>query len=291
MYKVTRKLCTTIQNPDCNPANVLTDLIAYYASDSSVVPGSIVIPSKPGVTPATGMTDGCKTAYEIEQYSQLMEDGCDWTATAKFDPLQAFNGFVWKVCDCVGWTVNANGCPVPPTAASEEFVAGIKAEVIYDDELPEGCGYSINDGFSREPITINMVFGEWDKNTRNCSRSLGVPFKLTQNFAGESGRGHDIFRDTLMTQSSEGEVYYDAANMENGYKLLAAQGLNYGISPNKFYNRIYVTFDSTTHEAIHQPAPRRWQVSFYYDTEDVKVEKSLKAMVNKLLIKADLDTI
>lgn len=279
-YKVKRTLRTTIQNPDCNPGQVLTDLIAYYANDSSIVSGTIVIPSTP-------VSDGCKTVYEIQQYSDCMQDGCDWTADATFKPIAAWNGFLWAVDVCAGWTLNSNGCPIPPTATTEEFVAGIKFEVNYLQELPEGCAYSIYDELSKEPIFIHVTFGEFNNRDRVCTK-FNVPFKITQQFKKENLRGHDVIKELILTGYYEGEVYHDNAVAENAYKYVAAEGLAYGIDKNKFYNYVKIVFDSTAHNTIHHAAPRRWTYYFYTEQNDILNEQKVIALVNKLLVKSDL---
>jgi len=279
-YKITRKLRTTIQNPDCNPGQVLTDLVAFYSTDTSIVPGSVIIP-------ATPVSDNCKTVYEIEQYSECMQDGCDWTAEATFKPVQAWNGFLWNVDVCEGYTLNGNGCPIPPAVTTEEFVAGIRFDVIYEEELPEGCAYSIYDNLNKEAIYVSAAFGEFNNANRVCAPAY-VPFKQTQNYKRENLRGHSVIKSLIMTGYYEGEVYYDQATTENSFKLINAEGLNYGIDKNKFYDYVSVTFDSTEHTTIHHAAPRRWTVYYYFAHDDVNTGKAVIGMVNKLLQKTDL---
>ena len=288
-YKIKRTLKATIQNPDCNAAQVLTDLVAFYANDPTIVSGSVVAaPVVAGMqgNAVTPTTDNCKTEYQLEQWSECMTDGCDWTAEATFKPVQAFNGFTFLVDVCTGWTVNVGGCPIPPAVVAEDFVAGIGYEVIYQDDLEVDCAYSAYDGYSKEPINVRLSFGEWNK-TKICNK-YDVPFKVTQNFVKETGRGHNIFPQIVKTQYNEGNLYRDSVS-ENSYKLDKSTGLQWGIQPNHFYNCVQISFDSVGQEMYYQSnTGRKFTYNFWYDITDVKTGQDVIATVNRLLAKGDL---
>lgn len=292
-YKIKRTLQTVIQNPNCNPGQVLTDLIAYYANDPTIVAGSIVAaPVVAGMigNQVTTATDNCKTTYQLEQWSECMADGCDWIDVASFKGVQAWNGFLWSPQICTGWTINAGGCPVPPVVATEDFVAGIKYEIIYDETLDADCAYSLYDGLSKEPIFVKMTFGEWG-NTQVCKANYNVPFKITQHFSKESGRGHEVMKNIIQTQYNEGNLYTDSV-AENAHKFNKANGLEWGIEPNHYYNYVELIFDSVQADRYYMSdTGRRFKYTFWYDQNDVLVGKDLVKMVNKIAIKADLPAI
>lgn len=279
-YKVSRTLRTLIQNPACNAGQTLIDLQAYYVNDTSIIANSVIVAASP-------TSDSCKTLYELQQYSNLMVDGCDWTADATFTNVRAWNGFIWNVDVCAGWTLNSNGCPIPPTPTTTDFVAGIRFDVTYDQQLPDGCAYSIYDELSKEPIFVDVTFGEFNNKTRACQR-LAVPYKVTQHYKKENLRGHSVIKDLILTGYYEGEVYHDPQMAENAYKLNVAEGLNYGIDKNKFYNYVKITFDSTAHNTIHHAQSRRWTYYFYVEQNNVLTEQKLLSLINKIADKANL---
>lgn len=279
-YKLTRKLRTTIQDPECNASSVLLALQSYYSSDSSIVPNSVIIPTTP-------VSDGCKTTYELEQYSELLQDGCDWVAEAKFKPVQAFNGFMWNVSLCEGYTLNENGCPVPPEDTEEEFVAGIRFDVIYEEELPNGAAYSIYDNLNKEPIYVSVRFGVW--NSADPKKEVPqVPFKQTQTWKRENLRGHSVLKNIVLSGFYEGEQFYDQATVENAYKLIEAEGLRYGIDKNKFYDYISLTYKVENTLNSSNTSLRTCKVFFYFDTNDTETKQKLMTLVNKVLDKSEI---
>lgn len=279
-YKITRKLRTTIQDPDCNASSVLLALQDYYSSDSSIVPDSVIIPETP-------VGDGCKTTYELEQYSELLQDGCDWVAEAKFKAVQAFNGFMWNVDLCEGYTINANGCPVPPESEDEEFVAGIRFDIIYEEELPSGAAYSIYDNLNKEPIYFSARFGVW--NSADPKKEVpNVPFKQTQTWKRENLRGHSVIKNIILSGFNEGEAYYDQVSVDNAFKLIEAEGLKYGIDKNKFYDYISITYKVENTLNLSNTSFKTFKVFFYFDTNDVDTRQKLMSLINKVLSKSDI---
>jgi hypothetical protein len=124
--------------------------------------------------------------------------------------------------------------------------------------------------------------------TLNQNKKFDVPYKVTQNYKKENLRGHSVIKNLIMTGFTEGEVYYDHTVVENAYKLIDAEGLNYGIDKNKFYDYVSITFNQTEHESIHHAAPRRWTTYFYFEQNDVATKAKVLSLVNKILAKSDI---
>lgn len=278
-YKIIRKLQVVVTNALCVPdITTLPLLQSLYANDTSVVPGSAIVSTPTLANPsAVAGTDGCKTIYEIQQYSNLLQDGCDWTALASYLPLQPFNGFLWEIDVCKGWTLSGTGCPVPPVSAQDDVVMGIRFDVIFYRALPQGAAYSIYDHDNKNPVFLFASFTEALSQPNGILIDLGVPFKITQQYQKENLKGHSILKSIILTGYYKGEHYVDQE-----YKLLESMGYKRAIDPNKFYNYVKIVFDTQHHNAVIDSKQMRHSYYFYYDTNDVPSGQAIKDLINRL---------
>jgi hypothetical protein len=285
-YKITRKLKMTVKNPDCAGQSYLTEIQAAHTNRADIVPNSLIISASPA-------PNACNTVYEIQQYSSCMTDGCDYTEMASFPPLSGWNGFMWEIDACEGWTVNANGCPVPPIDNDVDFVAGLRFDVKIDDtKLYEGCGYSYNDSISHEPLILSVAFGEYKPDFANKCVDKNVPLTQVSSFLRENGRGHTMIPRLIKTEFENGIHIPDPSRMEYGYKTMKAMGINFDIEPTAYYNSINVIFESSSRSMSHEPTNyRTFSYFFYWKMEDFEVGAKLKTLVNKILAKQDLPLI
>ena len=194
---------------------------------------------------------------------------------------------MWNVDLCEGYTINANGCPVPPESEDEEFVAGIRFDIIYEEELPSGAAYSIYDNLNKEPIYFSARFGVW--NSADPKKEVpNVPFKQTQTWKRENLRGHSVIKNIILSGFNEGEAYYDQVSVDNAFKLIEAEGLKYGIDKNKFYDYISITYKVENTLNLSNTSFKTFKVFFYFDTNDVDTRQKLMSLINKVLSKSDI---
>lgn len=229
-YKITRKLCLTVKNGDCNETQPdLAKIQEMYVSDPNIVPGSIVLKD----------TNDCLSTYELEQYSNCLEDGCDTYGKdgAKFVQPAPYGFTHWKMCDCEGWSVDGNGCPVPPVESVDTCLAGVKFTGSYFDVETGRCSFNPFDQMFTEPIIleVSIVSNE----PYNACDVVDIPWTITQKPSFIQGLGQKLLKDEIISRN------YDAFHFINpsqpyGHLLAERMGYEYGADPNKLYNYIYL---------------------------------------------------
>jgi len=231
-YRVTRDLCLTVKNDNCTPvADELVELAAAMASVADVVPGSVVLDPN---------SNDCITRYKVSQYSNCLEDGCDTYGTdgAKFADLPAFKNQGWDVCPCEGWTVNANGCPVPPAPVDRCCSVGVKFVMnrFADDEV--GCILDLNQ--FRTPNDLGLTVSMLTPDPTTCVNP--VPTWYQSSFADMSAsHGIDVLKEVIAYRmASEGERFLSLMN-KMGHDFMAAEGTKYGVDLKAQYNTVIIS--------------------------------------------------
>jgi hypothetical protein len=239
-YKVTRTLCMTIAK-DCvgtsaqipstttttsttttsttttsttaSPNSVLGQLIAFYSTDVSVVPGSVKL-----------KTSGeCADIFEIKQYNnEPLLDFCASEATPSFDTLQSFRGFEWKEC----------GCGTVGTVDDTSLV-GIRLTAAYEDTKFSTCSFKPEDHFELEPLEI--IVSQVDIEGNVCELPLW-PVTELQLPQSASGTGEQLLRDMILFQGYRQERFDCDPRMR---EILDYPHLNV-IDRSKLYKHYYI---------------------------------------------------
>ena len=131
-YKTVRTLKVTLQRQDCGDADRLAELQAFYASNTTVVPGSIV--------KLSGST-GCEDTYTIQQYS----NGCLASDSGSYNLLGSFDGQVWAVV------------PVVPTINTARKT-GFTMQIVVPETIFGNCSFSPNDFYEEEPPHLEAIW-------------------------------------------------------------------------------------------------------------------------------------
>lgn len=274
-YKISRTLCMTLKNGDCgNPAADLAEVTAYYAQFPDIVPGSLI---------QTGTND-CLTTYEIQQYSNCLEDGCDTIGAnkAKFADLPGYKTGYWATCKCEGWTVDVDGCPVPPELTADNCQCGLKftGKMFDTDRIP--CASDIWDEPETEGVTLEVSISE--RGVTGCE-AMNVSWTVAQQPTYQNGSGVEYLRTEVQSREYQGYQYISNRDFD-GAMIAARRGEVYTIDPDKFYNHISLYHDYNI--------PRRSAGTKGYDREMImlvveehKTEllNQLKTMVNGILVK------
>jgi hypothetical protein len=268
-YKVTRDLCLTKANDDCqsNPEE-LAAIQAFYAGRTDIVSGSLVLDAD--------STD-CLIRFNVSQYNNaLLEDGCDTFGYdgAKFDSLPSYQGFRWEVCPCEGWTVNGNGCPVPPAADDKCCQCGLKFTTKHWSEIYAGCAWDINMYQVKDPIELNVSILKPDGTPMVCG-TTNPTFRKTKSATYQTLKGIDVIREIIESRFDRQEKFANQTSLDN-MLFLEKEGLKYGIVLNDYYNLVSITNTNTRWD--NNPALARAEtIDLYLHENDVVLYNNLKA--------------
>ena len=268
-YKIVRSLCLTIKKSDCN-ATVpdLDKVIAASNSYPDIVVGSLV----------SDQTNNCLTTYRIDQYSNCLKDGCDTYGSdgAKFVSLPPYEGQMWSVCPCDGWTVNSNGCPVPPVQDDNCCQYGIKVTTKTDVYRPEGCEFDLDDNYRLSTLSVNIeqVFDITE--APKCSW-ISPGFLITQTGTVDNLSGQSVFRDVLQYRMYREEGYFPQDRMNR--LMQKAEGLKYGVVLSDYYYALVVKH-RVAHDHIGNTA---WlpteEIVLYVHENDLDTLAALKTLI------------
>lgn len=277
-YKIKRTLCLTKKNDDCNdPAKELAAIIEYYEKQEDIVAGSLVVRS---------MND-CLTEYTVCQVNNdCLEDGCDTYGVdgAKFDNLPAYEGHLWKMCDCEGWTTDDSGCPVAPETTDDNCLCGLKFEMVENIREVLECTHAIDDHVEREPLSLQV--GIIDQYEEDVCDTLSVDWTVVDYGKTPDGLGQFAQREEVIARNYDGYIYTNPKG-ELGNLMAHRLGYEYGIDPSKTYNHItlYHNYRNDT-EQLHSAGygSTREQIKFYVDSEDTAFLQELKSFFNATLL-------
>jgi len=275
-YKITRKLCATIKNPDCEDnTTVLAALTKFFATVPNIVANSLVM---------TGTND-CLSTYEVEQYSDCVVDGCDTVGAdkAKFESLPSWGGEVWTMCACEGWTVDGDGCPVPPAPVDDPNCRGglkFTGKVFDDDYI--ACVTSPLDAKQNEGVTVEVSIGD-PSYYEGCVRPKAV-WKVVQNPTRLNGIGFEYAKMEAASFRNKNICYVDP-NSQDGNLLLGRSGEKpWTVDLEKFYHHIslYHKYHNVPNAAFFGDAARREQVMFVVEADKTELLNQVKSLVNSL---------
>lgn len=277
MYKVQRDLCLTVKPDDCDAdsdgadaGETLARLTSLYANNSTVVSGTLAIDA--------ASTD-CLLRYNISQYcDNFLMDGCDTTddASAIFSDLPAFEGQVWVVCPCDGWTVDGNGCPVPPTPDTICCQCGIKftgrPTTYIIDDFP---GYDIAQYLEKEPIELSITPYYTDADTNHCDYE-STKWLQTQHATFRQLKGSDVVKRIIKERFYDKEPWVNQTNKEDQL-LLRREGIKLGINVDDFYYQFSVSHNTQHNGNVTAKWNNTREMFFIYVNEnDLAVMNTLK---------------
>lgn len=224
-YKIRRTLCITLKNDECDTngdnSDLLARIIAYYAGDASVVPGSII-----------QTTNGdCNSTFSMEQYNDnFLVDGCDTLGIndAIYTEPNAFMGYKWDVCDCV-----------EPVETISVCNCGIKVESIVPGCELGGCGYDPTE-FNEYDVPVFQIY-KIDPNREGCELEDPKWF-VAQMPSISLLDGHRILQEILLYREYRKENYV-SPSIAWSQKFLEAEGAHYGIDPCKKYYVLHLEGD------------------------------------------------
>lgn len=284
-YKITRDVCLTIKVDDCDTnatgARIQAALLASLSQDPTYVSGSLALDAD--------STD-CLLRFTAQQYSaNLLQDGCDTYAVAKFEDFATFEGAVWTVCPCEGWTVNDNGCPVPEATTDNCCQCGIKFTGRPTTEILDAFpGYDINAYLEKEPIELHITVYRNDEDTRICD--LVTPTWLhAQRATFRQLRGDDVVKNVIRDRMYNKELWVNQIDKENQL-FLKREGIKIGVDVEAYYYavEVYYNNDNFMNYTASNNALRE-SVTLYVQEEDVVALEQLKTLLTDSFQEAKLE--
>ena len=281
-YKVTRDLCLTKANADCqtNPEE-LAEIQAYYAAQSDVVAGSLVLDAS--------STD-CLIRFNISQFNNaLLADGCDTFGSdgAKFDSLPTWKGFRWEVCPCEGWTVNVSGCPVPPVPDDKCCQCGLKFTTIQFPENMNECIYDITHYQEKDPVELSVTIYRPDGELLVCG-TKSPTFRKTQAAKFQTLKGFDVMKQIIITRNDRQERFMNLTGKDS-LLFLERQGTEYGVKLNDYYYEISISSHSSRFE--NRPLfGGNDTITLYIHESQVVLFESLKGQLSAAFPTAKVET-
>ena len=282
-YKIKRKLCIQLKNPDCNGATELPEIIEHLSAEVNIVPNSVVL-EKAG---------DCLSQYSVEQYNNAcLEDGCDTLAIAHFDRISAYKGQVWAVCPCEGWTVDAtSGCPIPPVSEEKDCRCGIKLTGGFIDMSTQACMFDVTDAVNYDPIRFSVSVVELSGTDQiGGSIPVDVDVFVAQNPKSIYLSGQEVIRDILTYRFSRDNEVYFSPQMPMGYKFLANAAQELGVDVNKFYYAVNIqhSVHGRISSDIRGMAERR-EITLYFEESDYGVMQQFLVEYNKYATSAGIN--
>lgn len=280
VYKISRKLCMQFKKEDCarTDAYYLDKVTKAMAGAPDVVDGTLAIKS----------SNDCMISFEIEQCNNAcLEDGCDTYGKdgAKFDRLPSFEGHLWDMCDCEGWTVDDSGCPVPPAdTTADACLCGLKFTGALIDRECIPCNDDIDDDVPREPIQLEFTLID-QYNEEECD-PLDMPVFEAQVGKMPEGLGQFAKRNEVLSRLYDGYIY-TSPKAELGGLMAHRLGYQYDIDPCKTYNYIYLRHTSkceSYYVTDAQGTRKREEITLAFDSRERGRFEEFKNFLNKTLL-------
>ena len=279
-YKITRKLCLTHKKEDCErPDSYYLDKITKQLEvEKDVQIDNLVIKA----------SNDCMITYEVEQCNNsCLMDGCDTFGKdgAKFDRLPSFEGHVWAMCDCDGWTVDdETGCPLPPeNELPGDCLCGIKFTGALVDRECIPCSMGIDDDIPREPVTIEVSIID-QYNEEECD-TLQVDWTVAQYGKMPEGLGQYAAKSEVLSRKYDNYIY---TNPKGELGNLMAHRLGYDFSANScgVYNSVYLRHcfgRKNNYYQGHQGGIRE-EIEIKVDAGNPKLLEKVKDFLNKTIL-------
>ena len=273
-YKIKRKMCITIANSDCNATSPdLVELQKAYTSYPDVVPGSILLVE----------AGDCNSVYEIEQYSNCLVDGCDTVGAekAKFAHIPAYKGIPWQMCKCEGWTVDNDGCPVPPAPVDgPDCLGGIKFTGKFLDNEFRPCDWDMSDAVYNNAIELEVSI--IDRTTELC-KVMDVDWQVVQHPTFAQGLGSEVYKEEVMSRTNEGFMYVSPLQ-QNGTRWANALGFSYSAKPDAIYNNVQVLYEfDMSRDFYKRDNAYNERTVFHVEAHKTNLLNEIKTLVNSLI--------
>ena len=263
MYKVKRTLELTkkIENCDTNAATELASLVAAYPVKDDIASAPVI-----------ASENDCNVKFTIEQYSNLMEDGCDTEDLAKFNDIKSWNGFIWK--------------PVVVVPGSYPTAVGIKFTGTFIDQRTQGCAFDPKDFVTYDPVTLEVSVYELTKQptfSSDISLQACTDYKFNWTVVQYPTRqellGQSVIRDVILSRNYNQELYV-SPSQELGGKFSLAEGLEYGVDVNDFYYAVHVTHnaDKRTNNTASEPNMREEVVIYFPESAYAEMIKFIAVL-------------
>jgi hypothetical protein len=274
-YKISRTMEIVVKNSDCDDAAAdLAAITAYMATVPNIVSGSL-----------DQVTAGdCNSRYTIGQYSNCLEDGCDWKGSdlAKFEDLPSYLGASWTPVRCEGWTFDGDGCPVAPTPVDPADCRGGLRFVMrnFDNDIVD-CTDDYWQSRETEPTTLEVSISEYGKD--GCTQ-LNIPWKVTQLPTTPQGTGFELYKREVQARQYS-QYQYRGANSKDGNLISARLGEVYSIDPKKLYNTIQISHDYTrTRSASDNSNRTREIITLAVEKDKINLLTALKTAINNVTV-------
>lgn len=218
LYKGTRTQTLTLQKP-CGTGNRLTDIQAFYASDTSIVASSITV----------FQSGTCADTYQLSQYSDLaVVDDCLSPASVTYSSVQSFEGFTWKAGACSSSTL-------APAAPGSPVYAGVRVIGAYADSRFSNCSFVPTDYFSQRPLRIRV--SQVDSTGNACD--TGTKVTRIQYGTVATQTGEYLMRQYLKSASLEA---YNAWSTDPRVRDVLDINVLSFIDRTKLYNLYYLVY-------------------------------------------------
>jgi hypothetical protein len=273
-YKVSRDLILTKENDNCqtNPEE-LAELTAALAGRTDLVSGTLLVDAA---------STACIIRFNVSQYNNdYLVDGCDTYGFdgAKFDSLPTWKGFRWEVEPCVGWTVNGNGCPVPPAPDTACCQCGIKFTTKTFEEAIFEKLWDVQQFQVLDPIDLTVSAYKPDGSLLVCGTDIPT-WRKTKAAKYQTLRGLDVIKQILITRNDRQERFLNQTDKE-GLLYLEREGIKYGIKLTDYYFAVSITNEFTRHEN-YPGAQSKETVTLYIHENNQPLFESLRGTLTAL---------
>lgn len=273
-YKVARTVALTLKNVECDGSDRLAEVAAIYDGNYGVVAGSVAIKE----------TTDCLTVYTMDQLNtECLEDGCDVYGKdgAVWGQIPAFEGVYWTTDPCEGWTVDGDGCPVPPTETDDNCNVGIKFTGAFYNRETDRCSFAIDDQVFVDPIEIEVTL--IDQHTETCN-PLAVDWTIVQHPQIAQGLGEYLARREVRDRNYEAYLYSNPKS-EMGVVWRKALGYEYGFEPEKYYNHVSLYHNSDAQRTAYKSdSTNRELITMYVEHTNGALLDQLKTFLNSTLL-------
>lgn len=220
-YDGTIRVSISLTAPSAS--DTLAEVTAAYSSLPEVVSGSIAAVSEL-------VNTECLHKFKLSQYNtEVLHDGCDTYAVAKFNALPSFKGIMWTVEPCEGWTVDSiSGCPVPPEPTDRCCQCGVKFTGRPTTQiLDEFDGYDIAEYLEKDPVEMSVTVYRNDESTDVCDPANPTFFQA-QRATFRQLRGDDVIKEVIRSRFYDKEIWLNQITKENQL-ILRREGIKLGV--------------------------------------------------------------
>jgi hypothetical protein len=237
-YKISRTLTMPLEK-QCGTANRLADLTAFYASNSSIVAGSLVV-----LTAGT-----CNDIYQVQQFNNdCSVDNCLSYSQVSYTDLPGFEGNTWT----------------PATVAEQDPSVhhGVRITAAYQDTKFGGCSFNPYDYYSVRPLKLEVH--QFDDS--GIATNVPIAARKTRNVSHPTQSGEYIIRKFIEANKYRafGDFTYDK-RLED----VLDQGIHNVVDRTKFYNMYFlkVRQNRRNNNSERDYAPELFEITFAFPAD------------------------